>query len=181
LAARLDRTSKLAAGALAIGLVVLTATTVLVFTSQSARDALGLGPQTGPAYKIGERVDLQRSILEGEHATVVVFSRSACSSCQASKPLLSLLARDVAGRPDVAMILVAPRLSDAELAYADEIGVRRSSVRSADPLTVRAKVTPTVLVVDRSGHVQFAHEGRLSGQDAETIRTLIRTEARSAR
>jgi hypothetical protein len=87
----------------------------------------------------------------------VLIAQSACGACQKAEPYFRTLVTHLDGRARVVMASPGPR-PDVELAYARRIGIREDAFFTAPP-GLRARLTPTLVVVNRSGRIVGAWEG----------------------
>ena len=87
----------------------------------------------------------------------MLFGQSTCGACQRAQPYLQELIAHLNGRASV--VLASPGVNrDAELRYARSLGLEDRSLVEATR-ALKAKVTPTLLVVNQSGKVLGAWEG----------------------
>lgn len=117
---------------------------------------------------------MSAAVYGGSPYTVVLFARFGCGACERAKPLLSSLAKDIAGRPGVRFVMVTGTASRTEnLAYARELGLAEAAVVSITLTDLRLRQVPTLLLVDRQGVVRYAQEGALpSSAGSELIQVL---------
>jgi len=164
-------------GRLATGVTIacalVLAGTLALFFSPALRARLGLGAPVGPAYVAGDRIDLPAELYGATPATLFIFARSTCSSCQRAQPVLAAAVHALRATPGVAIRLVPTRAPDAdELGYARAIGLREADVTPVTMAQLRLRVVPTVVLVDREGRIRFSVEGVLSEtQEAELVRS----------
>jgi hypothetical protein len=111
-----------------------------------------------PAYATGQRVDLPVALYSGAARTLIVVSRSTCGGCQTSKPFLSRLVAEMRRVDRARVALVVEHSSEAEQAFATEIGVASAEVVELDVTRFKVRRVPTVLVVDAGGAIRFSHE-----------------------
>jgi thiol-disulfide isomerase/thioredoxin len=112
-----------------------------------------------PAYKAGDTVDVPAAWYAETPYTLVLFGQSTCGACQRAQPYLKQLVAHLEGR--AAIVLATPGANlhrDAEVRYARSIGLDQSHVVEATR-TLKATVTPTLLVVNQRGEVLGAWEG----------------------
>jgi thiol-disulfide isomerase/thioredoxin len=110
-----------------------------------------------PAYRVGDTVDVPRAWYASAPYTFVLFGQSTCGACQRAQPYLQELVAHLNGRASV--VLASPGVNrDAELRYARSLGLEDRALVEATR-ALKAKVTPTLLVVNQSGKVLGAWEG----------------------
>ena len=145
--------------------VSVVAATVLMFALPAVRDYLS-GRPSSIAYVEGDVIDLHRSTYGSNANTVFLFSRSSCAACQASKPVMTAIVADLARLPDVHVVLVTGGGSpEEERVFAVELGIDSSDIHPIDLTGLRVRVVPTMVLVDRTGRILMAREGRLTETD----------------
>lgn len=162
---------RLATGGIVACVVTVAATVAYPFVSA----ALGWSSGGHPGYAVGDRVDLPPSMYAKAAHTLVIFGRSGCGVCQRMKPLLTDMVARVGRAPSMAAVLVTSASDlDAEVQFARDIGLTADDVNPLDLGTLRLKLVPTVVIVNRHGEVQFVHTGEAgsSGADAELLRIV---------
>lgn len=152
-------------------LVVLFLVTVgLVLYPTMAGAVATPAPPPAPAYEVGSTIDTPAEWHQGSAFTLVLFAQSACGACQRARPFLSDVVAEF-GR-DVPVVLVSPG-SDlgAEGRFAESIGLPAAAVRRA-PSAVRARVTPTLVLVDHTGKVIHVWEGVPPDRQADILQAV---------
>jgi hypothetical protein len=148
------RTTTILSGVL---LCTVCATAAMVFWPASRPSAESAAAATAPAYRAGESIDTPAAWHESSSHTLVLFAQAACGACQNAQPYLKSLVAHLEGRAAIVLATPGPR-REVELEYAAAIGIPESAVH-ASPRTARARVTPTLVVVDRTGRILAAWEG----------------------
>jgi hypothetical protein len=160
-----------AATAITIACGLVLAGTALLLFSPSLRARLGFGGPHAPAYVEGDLIDVPRNLYASTSATVLIFARSSCSVCQRAQPSFAASVRQLRTLPGVAVRLVPTGAkSDDEAAYGRAIGLSEAEITPVAVQTLRLRVVPTVVVVDRNGRIQFSAEGVLSGAQEGALR-----------
>ncbi|MCC7043405.1 MAG: hypothetical protein IT183_06060 [Acidobacteria bacterium] len=124
---------------------------------------LGLGRQSllradgRTGYHVGERTDVPAEWL-GTGGTLLVFLRSDCAASQANAGLLAGIQSDIPSNISVVAVVPA-RSGDEEIAFAARAGFDRGRIRTADFESLRLRVVPTLLLLDREGIVQLERIG----------------------
>jgi hypothetical protein len=155
-----------------VGLVI--ATVALVAWPRIA-DALG-GPAASasgraPAYTAGDTIDVPGGWYDQSSHTLVLFAQSRCGACLRAQDFLANLVATVDGR--AAVVLAGPNgRHEAELRYASSLGITNASVFETPP-GLRARVTPTLVLVDRTGTVLGAWEGVPPERQAAITQTIV--------
>ena len=148
--------------------IVLLASFVSVFAlafSPTLRRATGTEALANRAYRPGDIVDLPQVAYEDSRLTVVVFGTYRCGATMRSVPYLKAVSTALRSLGDARMALVPPQdVSVHDLDFATSIGIDRQEVYSGLPMIFQVPVSPTVLVVDRRGVIQFLREGELDSQ-----------------
>lgn len=161
------------ATAAALACVAVVAVTIAAVAFPSLRSRLGLVPSTPPSYRVGERIDVPARFYEEAPHTLFVFVRSNCAACQSAKPALERIADTFRqAMTPVLVISTGARATDG-IGYAAEIGVERTSVLALDVSTLRLRVVPTIVLVNRAGEVLYAAEGVPTDQQAEQLLRLV--------
>ncbi len=138
-------------------LVLLTATTAAIFKPRLTT-ALGITPPPPPAvYPAGAIVDVPAAWYADAPHTLVVFARESCAACQKAAPFLTtLVARARGSRVAVVFAAAGPDVPENR-AFAAALGVPESAFHVSP--RVRARATPTLVLVTQQGVVVDAWEG----------------------
>jgi hypothetical protein len=70
------------------------------------------------------------------------------------------------------MVTAAPHTAQ-EVQYANEVGVATDAVFQVNPLDVRVRAVPTILVVISNGRIVFARENIPTSQDEADIGRIL--------
>jgi hypothetical protein len=116
-----------------------------------------LSPDGRTGYHVGERTDVPAEWL-GSGGTLFVFLRSDCAASQANAGLLAGIQSDIPSNIRVVAVVPA-RSGDGELEFAERAGFDRGRIRTADFESLRLRVVPTLLLLDREGIVQMERIG----------------------
>jgi thiol-disulfide isomerase/thioredoxin len=131
-------------------------------------------PASAPAYVAGTRIDTPAAWHEASPYTLVLFAQASCGACQRAQPFLRQLVARFADRAPV--VYVTPGANrDDEFAFGQSLGLPDATIRWA-PVDIRARVTPTLVLVDRTGTILHAWEGVPPADQpaiVETIETAI--------
>jgi thiol-disulfide isomerase/thioredoxin len=165
-----DRLIQRIAGLSTIALVLLTAFIIL-----EANGAFRGHEKAADAYKIGEKVDLPPAQIVSAASTVIVFARSTCGACQASRPTLAKVVDLAKNRPHVAAELLAVAgLAESEFLLADTLGIPRENVRTFDRIeSMKLKFVPSVLVVNDAGSILYAYQGAPPPEELPKIAAIL--------
>ncbi len=121
--------------------------------------ALGLEPaRPAPAYSAGDRIDVPAAWYETAPRTLVLFARASCGACQTAQPFLKELVGAVVESGDAVVLVGHAGSREEDAVFAKSLGVGDAGIQSA-PAGVRVRVTPTLVLVDKSGTVLNAWEG----------------------
>jgi hypothetical protein len=153
-----DRLVSQASTAASLVLATGLAVTLAFVAWPRVASALGLQPAgPAPAYAAGAAIDTPAAWHSRTPVTLVLFARAACGACQKAQPFLASLVQSLRDRADVVVVGGAETMTeDAEFSRA--IGVDPALIHPA-PAGLRVRVTPTLLLVDRSGKILHAWEG----------------------
>jgi hypothetical protein len=145
---------------------LVTATVVMVTWPRIA-DAIGspaVATDVAPAYGAGETIDVPVEWYADSSHTLILFAQSRCGACLNAQGFLADLIATVDGQAAVVLASPAGR-HEAELHYALSLGIPDQAVFAAPP-GLRARVTPTLVLVDHEGTVLHAWEGAPPDQQA---------------
>ena len=154
-----------------IVLLVLLALTVGVVLYPSLAGGMTSAPAPPPpAYEVGSRIDTPGDWHVGSPFTLVLFAQSRCGACQRAQPFLKQVVEELADRAPVVLVSPSTDLAE-ELRFGESLGLEASAVRRA-PAGIRARVTPTLVLVDRTGTILHVWEGVPPDRQAGIIRAL---------
>ena len=152
-------------------LLVMLALTVGVVLYPSLAGAVASSPAPAPpAYQVGSRIDTPHDWHAGSPFTLVLFAQSRCGACQRAQPFLKQVVEELAERAPVVLVSPSADLAE-EIRFGESLGLGASAVRRA-PAGIRARVTPTLVLVDRHGTILHVWEGVPPDRQAGIIRTL---------
>ena len=156
-------------------LLLAVVTTVVVARVPQSRRWLGLTPQ--PAYAAGQSIDVPQSVYRGSRRTVIIFVQDWCEACRKAKPIFAELSRNISTIEGVRMVLVPPGgYSAEEIRYAQDIGLAATAVEHLRGEAVRVQIVPTLVVVDNTGQILFAHVGvPRQGEERAFLRATLRS------
>jgi len=121
--------------------------------------ALGLEPaRPAPAYAAGDRIDVPAAWYQNAPRTLVLFARAACGACQTAQPFLKELVGGVIESGDAVVLVGHAGSREEDAVFAKSLGVNDAAIMSA-PAGIRVRVTPTLVLVDKSGTILNAWEG----------------------
>lgn len=155
-------------GSILICLVVAGSGAIVVLTRETVRRPV--------SYNIGEVSDLPPSIYAAASETLVVFVRSDCPACQASKAFLAeLVSAFKSDRDRKVFVAVVPDTAGHERMFASELGAEERQTIVVPPGSVRLKRVPAIQVISTSGRLTFVFEGQpLAADERQIRRALIR-------
>ncbi|HUF48319.1 MAG TPA: hypothetical protein VMM93_10925 [Vicinamibacterales bacterium] len=164
----------------AVVLVVAVAITmgVVLYPSLVGAAATSTTPPPPPAYGVGSRIDTPADWHAGSPYTLVLFAQASCGACQRAQPFLKQVADEFADLAPV--VLVSPnQFPAADASFAESLGLDPAALRPL-PGRVRARVTPTLVLVDQTGTVLQSWEG-VPPDDQADIRDTIARATRAGR
>lgn len=158
-------------------LLVALAVTIglVVYPTLTGAGAETPAPPSPPAYEVGSVIDTPGDWHAGAPVTLVLFAQASCGACQRARPFLAQLVSEFGERTPVVMVSPGPDQGQ-EAAFAGTLGISPSAVRPA-PAGIRARVTPTLVLVNREGTVLHVWEGVPPARHAailEAVRTVVR-------
>jgi hypothetical protein len=168
-----DRRARRIAYALIGACAIALSATAVVGAWPSVRTRLGWDPPAEHAYVVGGTIDVAPEIFNGTDRTVVVFASGFCGACLRSRPALAELVSGfrAASSTPVRMVLITPTMLRVDQdAYAKAIGADADDYLPLDTSSLRIKLVPTVVVVDRTGRILFVREGVVAAADRDAIR-----------
>lgn len=159
---------------------VLMAAAALVFLVQRHERA-SEGPRLPPPpaeYDVGQDISKEVPIdFAGSNRTMIIAVQESCGYCEASMPFYQqIVAERDRLASDLRVVFIAPS-RDADIkTYLASRGVKPDYVLSFDrDTTLKVRVTPTMLVADRSGHIVEARTGLVPpAQQPEFLDRLFR-------
>ena len=134
------------------------------------------GPEVTPGMKIEiDGVDWQAPPL-----TTVLALNTSCRFCTESAAFYREISR-AAAAVDVPVLALFPQTESEGRAYLGTLEVRVDDVRQIRLSTVRVRITPTVIVVDRQGTVLRAWHGRLASELEQEVLAFIGSRGTASR
>jgi hypothetical protein len=128
---------------------------LVVYPGVIGTDATASPPP--PAYEVGGVIDTPADWYDQSAFTLLLFAQASCGACQRAQPFLRQVVSESGAR--VPVVLVSPgadQAGDAE--FGVSLGLEPGGIRRA-PNGLRARVTPTLVLVNRSGTILHAWEG----------------------
>jgi hypothetical protein len=116
---------------------------------------------------------------QSEHHVVLVM-QTGCHFCTESAPFYRRLIQAVEKRKDIELIAALPQSVSESKQYLDGLGVAINEVRHADPSSVGASGTPTLVLVDRTGTVTDVWMGRLPPAKEQEVFSRLQVKCDSA-
>lgn len=121
--------------------------------------AIGLQPaRPAPAYAAGDRIDVPAAWYQTAPRTLVLFARASCGACQTAQPFLKELVGSVVESGDAVVLVGHAGSREEDAVFAKSLGVGDAAILSA-PDDIRVRVTPTLVLVDKTGTILHAWEG----------------------
>lgn len=147
---------------IALGVVLIGAVIRDRIPGRSTRHGVPRGVPAG--YRIGQGIEWERA-----DRSIVLLLNPNCKYCSESASLYRRLASEVL-RPGRARIIALFRQSESEgRKYIGDLGIEGVEVRRVDRFPPGYFLTPTVLVVDRTGTVVRSWVGRLNDSRYEEV------------
>jgi len=151
-------------------LAVLALTVALVLYPTMAGAVTSPPPPPPPAYEVGSTIDTPRDWHANSPFTLVLFAQSSCGACQRAQPFLRHVVEALGESAPV--VLVSPGADrSAEARFGESLGLSATAVQMA-PAGLRARVTPTLVLVDRDGTILHVWEGVPPAQQQAILQTL---------
>jgi hypothetical protein len=167
-----DRRGRLGAVVVIGVCATLLAVTSLVGFAPTIRARLGWAESAQSSYLPGDLIDVPPSLYHGQR-TLIVFASGTCGACRRSESALGPLAKELRGSA-TRFLLVTPntRLVDQQ-ALIEAVGLQSSEVSSFDLSSLRLKIVPSVVLVDRSGRILYSREGVIDEDGGVAIRRAV--------
>lgn len=141
----------------AVVLVLVTLGIGALVVSTRARSLVMGQPgllQLDSGYRVDDTIDVSPHLYSETPYTVIMFARSSCPACVASKPLFAAITERASRQSQVrAVMALSDDAFDSDVAFADEIGVPRDAQVTIPFSELRLRSVPTTVVVDRTGRV----------------------------
>src|SRR5262249_28025702 len=112
---------------------------------------------------------LPERLYRSSPLTLFVFVRSSCAACQSAKPIFASIAPRLRQASADVVIVTSGAHADDEGTYARDVGVDAAHLVRLDITTLKVKLVPTAVLVDRSGRVLFTVEGVPSASDQQQL------------
>ena len=139
-------------------LAVTLSASVGVVVWPRVANALGIRPATpAPAYAAGDRIDVPAAWYSSAPKTLILFARASCGACLNAQSFLKTLVSDVTELGGAVVVAGHRETPKDDGAYARSLGLQDSAF-VVFPEGLRVRVTPTLVIVDRSGAILQAWE-----------------------
>lgn len=150
---------------------ILACGALCVYIARSVFIPAAQGPQPGPAYQAGDRIEnLPRVRFDAADRTLVVATRGTCRFCQASMPALAQIATSLKALPRrTPFVVVSVDGEDQTRGAFRDYRVDPDVVIGVKPTARVMYATPTVLLVNRAGIVEHAWIGLVDSSKAHDI------------
>jgi hypothetical protein len=110
----------------------------------------------------GAKISLPQTDWSLSERHLVLVLQKGCHFCTESAPFYQRLTQAAGTRKDLELIAALPQSVSEGKQYLDGLGVPIAEVKQADPSSVGATGTPTLLLVDRNGTVTDVWVGKLT-------------------
>lgn len=107
--------------------------------------------------------------------TLVLALSTQCHFCTESAPFFQRIQKEAAN--NVKMVAVLPQAVADSRKYLDGEGVHVEDVKQATLATIGVTGTPTLILVDRSGKVADAWQGKLQPDQETAVLTVLKKDA----
>jgi hypothetical protein len=131
--------------------------------------------QTLSAPPVGSKVSLSGVNWEKNGTTLLMVLQEGCRYCEESAPFYHRL-HDQRSGPQPRMVAVIPGEKAETVRYLTDHGVLADDVINTSLDDVKVAATPTLLLVDQSGHVKGSWVGKLDeSREKEVIQRAFET------
>ncbi len=100
---------------------------------------------------------------KGDRTLLLVLS-TTCRFCTESAPFYQRLAREKAKNGSVNLVAVLPQSVGESQKYLNDLGVSVDDIKQAQLAALPVRVTPTLIIVDRTGSVTESWIGKLPAE-----------------
>lgn len=133
-------------------------------------------PRPPAASMLGKKIELAEVDWSRTDRHLVLVLQKGCHFCSESAPFYQNLIKAFGQRPDIDLVAALPQPVNESKEYLSGLGVSIPQIRQADPMSLGATGTPTLLLVDRSGIVKEVWVGKLSpAKEQEVLNKLAAT------
>jgi peroxiredoxin len=118
--------------------------------------------------EIGTKVSLAGVDWSKSDRNLVLALSTTCRFCSQSAPFYKELVPD-AEQHGIRVIAVLPQALSESRSYLDGLGVDVQNILQSSLDSVKAKATPTLLIVDKTGTINKAWVGKLESQREKQV------------
>jgi hypothetical protein len=118
--------------------------------------------------EIGAKVSLAGVDWSKSDRNLVLALSTTCRFCSQSAPFYKELVPDAEQR-GIRVIAVLPQALSESRSYLDGLGVNVQNILQSSLDSVKAKATPTLLIVDKTGTISKAWVGKLESQREKQV------------
>lgn len=144
---------------------------VVIVKAYLSRDDAGQRSEV-PGLAIGSKFALKDVDWAANGRTLVLALSKNCRFCLESAPLYQPLSQELRNRSDIHLLAIFPEPVTEAKIYLEQMGVFIDDVRQTSLVSLGFKGTPTMLLVDNTGHVTDYWFGKLT--DFQTAQFIER-------
>jgi hypothetical protein len=125
-----------------------------------------------PSYGVGTRIDVPDRLYNGGDRTLLMFAHGNCAAAVKAQPQLRQLVAAFIAQTGGRVVLIVPNEQEQaadNVAFAAAVGVELGALYSADFRSLRLRVVPTAVMLDRTGRVLLSQEGFVSDADVHAF------------
>jgi thiol-disulfide isomerase/thioredoxin len=122
---------------------------------------------------IGKKLDLPNINWEGNGLTVLIALQTKCPFCRESAPFYQRLHREFSGKQNISLVTVFPEPVENSREYLKALEVPFNEIRESSLSSIGVSVTPTLLVVDKTGTVIHGWLGKLPSEKESKVIALL--------
>jgi hypothetical protein len=147
---------------------VLTVVVALFLVGMAARHYLAPNQDLNPALRHGALVSLSGINWAEQGRTLVIAMQVGCHWCEESADFYrDILASN--SKNTFHAVAVLPQSALESKVFLDSLGVHFSDLRQAEIRTLGVSGTPTLILVDRTGHVESSWVGKLLSEQENAV------------
>jgi peroxiredoxin len=119
--------------------------------------------------KPGTKLTLTGVDWDKSNPTLLLVLSTDCRFCTESASFYQRLVLEKAKHGRGTVIAVLPQTVEVAKKYLDELSVTVDDIRQATPVSVGARATPTIVLVDRTGAVVESWVGKLPSEQESAV------------
>lgn len=132
--------------------------------------------ETRNDIKPGTKISLPGFDWSGSNKHLVLVLQKDCHFCSESAPFYQRLVQETVGHNDIHLIVALPQGVNEGRQYLNDLGVHINDVKQVSPPSLGVRVTPTLLLVDKTGLVTDVWVGRLPADREAAVLNRLKAD-----